>query len=109
VIHRGMGDDAHTASLFPRDPLIQNRGGIAAATYVEKFSEWRVTLLPGVLAAARRTAMLVTGKDKAEPLAQVLHDPFDPMRLPAQIGTLEISSTAQNAVWFVDSAAAAKA
>ena len=109
VIHRGMGADAHTASLFPGDPLIGNRSEIAAAVFAKPFEEWRVTLLPGVLAAAHRTAMLVTGKDKAEPLQQVLNGPYDPLRLPAQIGTRDVNLNGQAVVWFVDAAAAAAA
>ena len=60
-----MGEDAHTASLFPGDPHIEDREGIAAAVYVEKKQMWRVTLLPGVLMAAKHTIFLVTGEDKA--------------------------------------------
>ncbi len=100
AIHRGMGPDAHTASLFPGEPLIANRSDIAAAAWVEKFRQWRVTLLPGVLLAARHTAMLVTGPDKAGPLHAVLTQPFDPMMYPAQLGSRE------GTVWFVDAAAA---
>ena len=59
-----MGPDAHTASLFPGDPLIDDRAGITAATFAKKFNQWRVTLLPGVLLAARNTVFLVAGEDK---------------------------------------------
>lgn len=100
VIHRGMGPDAHTASLFPGEPLIEDRSGIAAAVWVEKFKQWRITLLPGVLLAARHTALLVAGADKTAALRSVLNQPFDPLHYPAQI------ASGDGAVWFVDTAAA---
>jgi 6-phosphogluconolactonase len=105
VIHRGMGPDAHTASLLPGEPLIEDRSGVAAAVWVEKFKQWRITLLPGVLEAARHTAMLVTGADKAQALSAVLSAPYNPMEHPAQIATRKLDP----AVWFVDAAAAAGA
>jgi 6-phosphogluconolactonase len=103
VIHRGMGPDGHTASLFPGQPLIQNHTDIAAAVWVEKMGEvkihqWRVTLLPSVLEAARHTVLLVTGPDKAAALKAVLEGPYDPMQHPAQIAR-------ETAEWFVDQAA----
>ena len=102
IIHRGMGADAHTASLFPGEPLIDDRTGIAAAVYVEKFHQWRVTLLPGVLEAAKQTIMLVAGEDKAEPLRSVMHGPHDPHKYPCQIATFD----GRNVIWFLDRAAA---
>jgi 6-phosphogluconolactonase len=102
VIHRGLGPDAHTASLFPGEPLIDDRKNLAAAVYVEKFHQWRVTLLPGVLEAARHTLMLAAGADKAEPLRSVLDEPYDPKKYPAQIATYDRAG----AIWFLDKAAA---
>ncbi len=104
LLHRGMGPDAHTASLFPGEPLIENRTGIAAAVWVEKMRSHRVTLLPGVLLKARETVLQVAGPDKAEPLRNVLQGPDDPMRYPCQIATRH----SDTAVWFLDEAAASK-
>lgn len=105
VIHQGMGPDGHTASLFPGQPLIEDRTGIAAAVWVEKFKQWRITLLPGVLLAAKNTAMLVTGADKAEALEAVLHGPYDPLKYPSQM----VARNGREVVWFFDESLAANA
>jgi len=102
VMHRGIGPDAHTASLFPGEPLIGDREDIAAAVYVEKLRSWRITLLPGVLIQARNTVMLVAGPDKAEPLDRILYGPSDPFRYPAQV----VPNNPQKVEWYVDEAAA---
>ena len=104
VIHRGIGSDAHTASLFPGEPLIADRQGIAAAVWVEKMKNHRVTLLPGVLIAARATVIQAAGENKAEPIHNVLEGPVDPNRFPCQIGVRDSGHT----TWFLDTAAAAK-
>jgi 6-phosphogluconolactonase len=98
VIHRGMGPDAHTASLFPGEPLIDDRENLAADVRVEKMNQWRITMLPGVLLAARRTAMLVTGADKAEALRAVFCEPYDPKKYPAQI----TAHHGRGVTWFLD-------
>jgi 6-phosphogluconolactonase len=98
VIHLGIGPDAHTASLFPGEPLIEDRQGLAAAVYVEKIPQWRITLLPGVLLAARNMAILATGADKKEALASILDGPYDPLRFPAQI----VAHQARRPVFFLD-------
>ena len=86
VIHRGVGPDVHTASLFPGDPLIDDRAGIAAATFAPQFNQWRVTLLPGVLLAGLHTVVYSPGSDKAEALAHVFGEEYDPKKYPSQIG-----------------------
>ena len=102
IIHQGMGPDAHTASLFPGEPLIDDRENLVAAAYVEKLKQWRITLLPGVLLAARNTIMLVAGEDKAGPLHAVLAEPYAPKKYPTQI----VTQSHGNVMWFLDKAAA---
>jgi len=105
LIHLGLGSDAHTASLFPDEPMIANRDQIAGAVYVEKLSKWRITLLPGVLLKARHVLMLAGGADKAEAVRNVLEAPYDPSRYPAQV----VAHHHRHVTWFVDEAAAALA
>jgi len=99
-----MGEEGHTASLFPGEPLIANTTGIAAAVSTPKPPHERVTLLPGPLAAARHTLMLVAGSDKAEALRGVIRGRYDAFRFPAQIATRDNP----DAEWYVDKAAAAQ-
>lgn len=102
IIHQGMGPDAHTASLFPGEPLIDDRENLVAAVHVEKFHQWRITLLPSVLLASRNTIMLVAGEDKAETLRAVVEEPYNPKKYPAQI----VTQSRGNVMWFLDRAAA---
>lgn len=101
LVHRGMGPDSHTASLFPGDPLVEDDYEIAANTFVEKFNSHRVTLLPGVLKAARRTVILAAGADKAGALWDVLEGKSNISKHPCQIAAKPPFPTE----WFVDEAA----
>jgi 6-phosphogluconolactonase len=101
VIHRGMGADGHTASLFPGDPLINNFTDLVGVAHR---ATTRITLLPSVLESARHTVILATGSDKAEPLNAIMRGPHEPMQYPAQIASLDPVT----ATWFIDEAAAAK-
>lgn len=102
IIHQGIGPDAHTASLFPGEPRIDDQKNIAAAVYVGKFQQWRITLLPGVLRAAKQTIMLVAGDDKAEPLRSVMHAPYDPKKFPTQVTVANRTGV----LWYLDRSAA---
>jgi 6-phosphogluconolactonase len=103
LIHRGMGADAHTASLFRGSPLINNHTGIAAEVWVEKLKMNRVTLLPGVLEAAKCTVLQVVGEDKTNAVRHVLTDEEDRLNYPCQI-----ASRNSKAIWFLDEAAASR-
>jgi 6-phosphogluconolactonase len=65
VVQCGMGAAAHTASLFPGEPLLDDRAGIAAAVFAPQSRQWRVTLLPGPLLAARHVVYL--GREPTRP------------------------------------------
>ncbi|MEP6538449.1 MAG: 6-phosphogluconolactonase [Bryobacteraceae bacterium] len=102
IMHFGTGPDAHTASLFPGEPLLDNRDGIAAPVFADRIGQWRVTLLPGVLLAARHSVFLAAGADKADVLRDVFLKPYDPKQFPAQM----ISHHGRKVTWFLDQEAA---
>lgn len=104
LVMLGMGDDGHTASLFPGTRALEERRAWVAANWVEKLGAWRVTLTAPAINAARVVLFLVTGAGKAGRLREVLRGGRDPSRLPSQLidprdGTLS---------WYVDRAAAAE-
>jgi len=100
----GLGEDGHTASLFPQTALLQDRTSWTAAVYLEAQDMHRVTLMPAVINQARLVVFLVCGDSKASVLQAVLSGPADPLRLPAQL----IRPQAGELVWLVDQAAAAQ-
>jgi len=102
VLHLGLGPDAHIASLFPGEPLIADRRGLVAAVWVEKLATWRITLLPGVLLAARETVFLVAGLDKAQAVRAVFDADYDPEKYPAQV----VARNTRDVSWFLDEPAA---
>ena len=104
VVHLGMGPDAHTASLFPGQPLINDRKQLVAAVHVEKLNAHRITLLPIVLHLARCLIVFCPGADKAPALKQVFEGPRDPLQFPAQILDIRTAET----TWFLDEDAAAQ-
>lgn len=86
VLALGMGDDGHTASLFPHTDAIHELGRIAVANHVpQQKHSWRVTLTWPVIVEASEVFFLIGGKDKADPLRRVLQGPYDPEALPSQL------------------------
>jgi 6-phosphogluconolactonase len=86
VIALGMGDDGHTASLFPHTDAINEMIRIAVANHVpQQKDSWRVTLTWPVINEGRDVFFLIAGKDKAKPLHDVLLGKYDPEALPSQL------------------------
>jgi 6-phosphogluconolactonase len=98
----GMGQDGHTASLFPGNGAVRAGRRWVVAEYVESVGMWRVTLTPLVLNASYEVVFLVAGAAKAATLRAVLEGPFTPDRLPAQA----VRPEPGRVTWLVDRAAA---
>jgi len=104
LILLGMGDNGHTASLFPGSPAMNEKQRWVAAQYVQVVSMWRITLTPLAINAAKNVLFIVSGEEKAERLHSVLEGPFQPEVLPAQA----IRPAAGRLFWFLDKAAASR-
>jgi len=102
LILLGMGDDGHTASLFPGTAAISEHTRWAMANFVEKLDKWRITLTSAVINAATNVTFVVSGSGKAERLRQVLTGPYQPDTLPAQL----VNPDRGRLRWLVDEAAA---
>lgn len=100
----GMGDDGHTASLFPQTAALRERDRLAVANPVPKLDTTRLTLTVPIINAARMVVFLVSGSGKAETLAAVLDGPERPDDLPSQL----IRPIDGPLRWLVDRDAAAR-
>ena len=98
----GLGDDGHTASLFPGGPAFTNGDPWVVAHYVAAVSQWRVTLTPVIINAAAEVLFLVSGGSKAAIVRRVLEGPPRPHELPAQL----IAPADGRVRWLLDAAAA---
>jgi 6-phosphogluconolactonase len=95
----GMGEDGHTASLFPGHPAVGEGRRRVLAVQVPASPPARLTITPRVIAEARTVLVLVAGAAKAAAAQTALRGPLDPVRCPAQL--------AREGTWILDRPAAA--
>ncbi|MBI1792757.1 MAG: 6-phosphogluconolactonase [Chloroflexi bacterium] len=100
----GMGNDGHTASLFPGSEVDVSTATLAVTAQYQGRPANRVTLTPRVFNAARQIVFLVSGESKSEMLANVLYGEYRPEQLPAQ----RIRPADGELTWMVDQSAAGK-
>ena len=99
----GMGDDGHTLSLFPGTEIVHEKDAWTKSFYLKQQSMYRISLTAPVVNLSSAVAFLVTGKNKAQTLKQVLNGSYQPEKFPSQL----IKPLKGELHWFMDEDAAA--
>ncbi len=99
----GLGDNSHTASLFPYTPVLHDVTPSVKEVWLEDQQVYRITLNAPLINEAKNIAFLVYGEGKAEAVHHVLEDDEDIENYPAQL----IDSITGDVQWFLDEPAAA--
>ncbi len=102
LILLGLGEDGHTASLFPSSSALDAGNELVTANYIGKLDAWRLTFSFPLLNVAKQVTFLATGEKKAQMVKEVIED-RNP-RLPAT----GVQPPSGNVDWFLDRAAAQK-
>lgn len=97
----GMGDDVHTASLFPETAALSESKSWVVANYVPKLDAWRVTMTAPLINAAKQVVFLISGAGKTQALRTLWNGPPVPHLYPAQM----IQPISGYLSFFVDQAA----
>lgn len=102
LIILGMGNDGHTASIFPDRTDLLNHDPLCAVTQHPDSGQKRITLTGKILNEGKNLFFIVTGKSKAEPVAKIMNNEESASLLPA----FHISSRYGKTIWYMDEAAA---
>ncbi len=88
LIMLGMGEDGHTASLFPKTHALHTNSRLIIPNYISQKSIWRMTMTFECINNARNIDIYVLGKNKSAMVHTIFNAPFDPDTLPIQrVGT----------------------
>ncbi len=101
LILLGLGQDGHTASLFPGTAALDEQARWVTANYVEKLGAWRLTLTLPAINAAEDVAFIVSGERKRAILYRVLEREPDAPLFPAQ----RVQPRDGRLIWMMDRAA----
>jgi 6-phosphogluconolactonase len=98
LILLGVGEDGHTASLFPGTDSVSEKEALVTSTFVQQFKIWRVTLTVPVLNKAREVIFLAAGKKKASIIQRILEKVTPDTELPASL----IQPLKGDLCWMID-------
>lgn len=105
IIILGMGDDGHTASIFPHEIELWNSSrNCVVATHPES-GQKRVSITGRVINAADNVVFLVTGENKADKIKEIIENPLESeKKYPAAL----VQPESGNLIWFIDNKAAGR-
>ncbi len=102
LILLGLGDNAHTASLFPNTDVLKEETATVKSVFVKELNSYRITMTAPMINQAKNIAFLVFGADKAKAVFQILNAERNIQNYPAQL----IQPTNGKLDWFLDEDAA---
>jgi len=100
----GLGDNSHTASLFPHTSILNDQSISVQSVFLKEQNVHRISMTAGMINLSRHIAFLVYGQSKAEAVHHVLEDEPNINEYPAQL----IKVDSNDVHWFLDSAAASQ-
>ncbi|WP_082498340.1 6-phosphogluconolactonase [Chryseobacterium sp. Leaf180] len=101
----GLGDNSHTASLFPHTSVLKETEASMKSIFVEEVEMYRITMTAPLINQAKEIAFLVFGRDKSEAVYHVLKEKnVSAEKYPGRL----IDSDNEKVHWFLDQAAASK-
>ncbi|OWW24811.1 6-phosphogluconolactonase [Zobellia sp. OII3] len=100
----GMGDDGHTASIFPHEIELWNSEHLCEVAVHPESGQRRITITGNLINHAKTVAFLVTGEGKKEKVGEILGSDGGSVTYPAHL----VAPTSGNLLWFLDQAAADK-
>lgn len=103
LILLGLGDDAHTASLFPHTRVLAETDALIKEVKMLKDHSWRITFTRPLINKAYQVFFLVYGEKKAQAVYQVLEGERYEFQFPAQF----IKPVQGDVSWYIDEAAGA--
>jgi 6-phosphogluconolactonase len=104
LILLGLGDNAHTASLFPHTKVLYEMKALMNAVFIDELQSYRITMTAPLINESHEIAFLVYGASKATAVHQILKGEKNIDNFPAQL----IEAEEGTVHWFLDEAAAAQ-
>jgi 6-phosphogluconolactonase len=104
LVMLGMGEDGHTASLFPHTHALHTKDRLVVANFVPQKKTWRMSFTFDCINNAKTISIYVMGEPKADKVVQVLTGAYTPDELPIQ----RVGTPIHKALWILDKAASRK-